>query len=306
MNINTKLKQCTICSKTFNSYPSLSRHRLKIHQIEPKKLFVCPLCKDNAKNRYFFREHLKQNHGIKLKEERFLFNIFQGLCMFLIFYRLTCFWYTDFLDWKDSMERSTKSYFIRSRRISALNRYDEYYNCNRTGHNQISLEAQSISQRKSTSKKIGGLCPARINLNFDSKKNVITVLYCSTHVGHELDDTNHTARANNKKKSMKSLEFVEADDNGKNEQKIFKVFPNPNDTFGGNNILQSCSKSLQLSDKISNKSYLYKLDSIYRAILYKANDRTINYLLNTFQKINGTLETLEYHDSFCYPNSSKN
>ena len=41
----------------------------------------------------------------------------------------------EFLTWKEKMEHETRTYFIRSRRVSAENRYNEYYNCNRTGKN---------------------------------------------------------------------------------------------------------------------------------------------------------------------------
>ena len=71
-----RIKVCTECNKTFQSAPALSRHRNNIHQLMPKRLFVCPLCKEPAKNRYFYREHLLKHHGIKFDEEKHVFDTF--------------------------------------------------------------------------------------------------------------------------------------------------------------------------------------------------------------------------------------
>ena len=41
------------------------------------------------------------------------------------------------------------------------------------------------------SRKVGGLCPANIKLNFNIQKNNFTVHFCVTHVGHQLDNDNN-------------------------------------------------------------------------------------------------------------------
>lgn len=123
------------------------------------------------------------------------------------------------------MEGRTKSYFIRSRCVSAENRYDEYYNCNRTGfvNARASLKPDGTPKsgrgnRTKTSRKIGGLCPANIKLYFNDVRKCFTVNFCTTHVGHEMDAVQPPGGVKRKKgRRLKNHDPGEEEEYGREE-----------------------------------------------------------------------------------------
>lgn len=158
---------CEKCSKVFRS-----SHYLNIHlqscsnKYSRKKCFVCGVC---GLETVYLENHYLTQHNIQVEKEYYEFKSKDV-----------------FLKWKDDIERTTVSRFVRHRGtiVDKQGIRRTYFNCHRGGF--FVKRGKNQRQFKATgSNKINGHCPAAIILKECEGK--ITAAYIKTHVGHGSD-----------------------------------------------------------------------------------------------------------------------
>lgn len=158
---------CEKCSKVFRTSHYLNRHLQSCsNKYSRKKCFVCGVC---GLETVYLENHYRTQHNIRVEKEYYEFKSKD-----------------IFLKWKDDIERTTVSRFVRHRGtiVDKQGIRRTYFNCHRGGF----FEKRGKNQRqfKATgSNKINGHCPAAITLKECEGK--ITAVYIKTHVGHGLD-----------------------------------------------------------------------------------------------------------------------
>lgn len=133
------------------------------------KQIKCPLCQYTGFSRDILIQHYTGDHFLQIENEKLQFDTFE-----------------EFELWKANIERETFASFTK---YGTTKRPTMLYACHRSGvfksggKNLRKLKAQG-------SNKIGGFCPARINLKM--KGNKCEISFCKSHVGHKQEhDLNH-------------------------------------------------------------------------------------------------------------------
>ncbi|XP_035210340.1 uncharacterized protein LOC118184730 [Stegodyphus dumicola] len=164
--------KCSLCTRQFNNNKNLLFHKRRVHSlplsIRRKNLYKCPLCNENFSKKNFTL-HLQMEHEIPMEKEEREFSTFE-----------------DFMLWKESFERETKSKFVKfTKEHDQLHVKYIYFGCHRSGH-YIS-KAQGMRHLKiQGSNKINSYCPASIKVSqFNNGK--CTAYIRKTHVGHKND-----------------------------------------------------------------------------------------------------------------------
>lgn len=158
---------CEKCSKVFRSSHYLNRHLQNCsNKYSRKKCFVCGVC---GLETVYLENHYRTQHNIHVEKEYYEFKSKDV-----------------FLKWKDDIETTTVSRFVRHRGtiVDKQGIRRTYFNCHRGGF----FEKRGKNQRqfKATgSNKINGHCPAAMILKECEGKT--TAVYIKTHVGHGSD-----------------------------------------------------------------------------------------------------------------------
>lgn len=144
---------CNLCTYGCNTPKYFEHHKQTKHLVtlkrlpNSKKTHKCPKCVEQ-----FYPEgmesHLQDAHEIRLDIQHLQFRSFH-----------------DFDCWKSSIEKTSKSWFVKSssKKRSKSTSY-HYYRCNRSG--KYSPKGVGVRQLKTQgSSKIQAYCPASIKLN---------------------------------------------------------------------------------------------------------------------------------------------
>jgi len=163
---------CIICCLRFKQLRNMNRHMRKVHgadlACQKRQITTCPLCKERFEYSNMLDAHFFERHDITIDKDVFEVDTLR-----------------DFKEWKERMERESRSFF----RIyhSAKSGLRKMYVCNRTGVFVPKKKGEKRRELKvKGSKKIGGTCPARITMHQDVEGKIL-VTFFKSHVGHEPD-----------------------------------------------------------------------------------------------------------------------
>lgn len=146
----------------------------------------CPLCDFSAKFRKNIEKHLKVDHNIEEVSNYKILYFHNG---------------EDFLKWKQSMEKKTKSIFAQYSGSQTVNDVKiTYYYCNRSGYFQPKGDGKR-ALKVNGSTKIDCVCPAKIKKI--EKEDGIEVQYLDTHLGHEDTRKSHLYEDEKEKIALK-------------------------------------------------------------------------------------------------------
>lgn len=107
--------------------------------------------------------------------------------MFYKFNNLSLFGFSAFEAWKVEMEQESLAFFVKLRGSPGSNKF--LYCCNRSGSYKpdVSNNGRQRKLRKQGTAKIGGKCPARIDVEVEPVTGLLNVVFTATHVGHDMD-----------------------------------------------------------------------------------------------------------------------
>ena len=164
---------CEMCCVPFRGTYELNRHNKAYHGATPKFPENLKQCKAQGCGLNFFSEslmlkHLKEDHGVQLKEENRMFN--SSL---------------DFNEFVIGEENRFHVNYIRKRapKTSQSSASSFMLYCNRSGCERIIPRTSSSSKKMNNKKgscKTGRLCPSRMSVRI-SADDKVTVKYISTH-----------------------------------------------------------------------------------------------------------------------------
>lgn len=178
---------CDTCGKVFSQRKNLRRHVMDKHKDEsayysgkPVAIYQCPLCSFNKSGDVsLIVKHFASNHNISVitKEKEF-----------------SC--KESFLKWKDDLEHSTKSSYVKKAHVGSTS----YYRCHRSGKYKPRGKGLRNLKVQGTN-KIGGFCPAGMQVRINDDKYFVK--YSETHVGHT-NDLKHLKLSNQERRSLAS------------------------------------------------------------------------------------------------------
>jgi len=108
-------------------------------------------------------------HDIKIKEHSLEFTSSESFC-----------------SWKDQLEKSTNSCYVKEATKVSLNKTAIYYICNRSGKYITKNNEPLRTLKTQGSNKIDAYCPGGIKLTIDNEEKYV-VKFIETHLGHSND-----------------------------------------------------------------------------------------------------------------------
>ncbi|KAJ8910233.1 hypothetical protein NQ315_015925 [Exocentrus adspersus] len=194
------MNRCTEChihfSKTSNLTAHVKRkHPDKLEEIAPikKKFHICPFCSENFQTLQHLVSH-KKTHLAKLKCSVCPYTGYDRENL-ILHYRSHHFFsieneclkfdtFEDFQTWKSKVETETYSSFVKMYGSKkATNCTTINYNCHRSGlYKKKGINIRKLKTQGTN--KIGGYCPARMNIKIMEDKTCV-VNFCRSHIGHK-------------------------------------------------------------------------------------------------------------------------
>uniref|UniRef100_H2XLZ5 SWIM-type domain-containing protein n=1 Tax=Ciona intestinalis TaxID=7719 RepID=H2XLZ5_CIOIN len=166
---------CEFCPLVLASKGSYFNHRKRKHQNEylrslqqNGKGFCCSLCKFSAPSNkdMIYHYNIVHEKGLKLLHEQFAME-------------------RDFAAWKENLQTETKTLYVQLKKTRQQMDYEViYFGCNRSGKYVPKDDATHCTKSQGTS-KFGGKCPVYMIKRTHLSSGLISVEYCSDHVGHD-------------------------------------------------------------------------------------------------------------------------
>lgn len=162
--------KCELCPKDFALASGLSRHKSKEHASEVSGRITCVACDQTFSDSEKYRIHCQQVHRTDTAAFDKVTVEFPSLQLFQ--------------EWKTAEEKRTTASYKHKRTIYGKDHQPRkmYFDCNCTG--KAPAEPENRKRVRNTI-KIGGRCPAYINVTFSCSPTLLQVQACLDHLGHD-------------------------------------------------------------------------------------------------------------------------
>ncbi|KAK9500944.1 hypothetical protein O3M35_002103 [Rhynocoris fuscipes] len=181
---------CGICYRQFTYNYTLRKHIREKHPseappVKERKRRFCTLCSAQLSSTDSYSEHLISIHNVTLEKEKLEFSSHE-----------------EFNEWKKGIEIHHRYVQSRGERTQLNGLIVTVYECHRSGM-YISRGEGKRKLKNQGSKKINGLCPAKIKA-YQSDKGIVTVEFTKTHVGHGLGEE-HVLLTNEERETIAEM-----------------------------------------------------------------------------------------------------